>query len=149
MTYIPPPYETPRSRPMKRKILIALAAIAAVVGLSSCGDGTSNADKAAENLSIAAENFEIQRRVVAINGITDVPLFLVEGKCSIETSDTQLVATCKHSEGDLRKHYIGISDNTNFIVTQLEGYDADEYHTRVILKPETLIPNFDLETSGS
>lgn len=129
-----------------KKILVALGAAAILAGC------TSDADQASRNLSTAAEQFEVQRRIVGINGITDEPAFEVEGRCSIESGNTgvagALEVTCKHGPEDFRKHYIGLSDNTFYVTTQLEGLDASEYRTRIIIKPETIIPDFDLETSG-
>lgn len=128
-----------------KKILIAL--FLAMFVLTAC---SSDADKASRNVSTAAEQFEVQRHIVGINGITDEILFEVEGRCSIESGNTgvagTLEVTCKHGEDDLRKHYIGLSDNVTYVTTQLEGVDADEYRTRVILKPENIVPNFDLVT---
>lgn len=118
-------------------------AVVAVLGLTAC---TSDADKASENLSKAAEQFEVQRRIVGINGITDKPAFEVEGRCSIENEGRNLVVICKHAPDDLRKHFVGLSDNTFYVATQLEGMDVDEYRTRIIIKPENIVPNFDLET---
>jgi hypothetical protein len=129
---------------MKLKTKIAAAALVAVaaIGLAGC---ESDADKASENISIAADNFEVQRLIVGINGITDEVLFSVEGRCSI-TRDGDLVVTCKHGENDYRKHYLGLSDNVTYVSTQLEGIDVSVYHTRIILKPENILPDFDLST---
>lgn len=132
---------------MKKYLTIAFLAMA--LALVSC---TSDADKASKNLSRAAEQFEVQRHIVGINGITDEILFEVEGRCSIESGNTgvanALEVTCKHGEDDLRKHYVGLSDNVTYITTQVEGLDADEFRTRVIIKPENIVPNFDMVTSG-
>lgn len=128
---------------MKKKLPIAAAALALLAAplLAGC---TSDADKASENISTAAEQFEVQRLIVGINGITGEVLFSVEGRCSIER-DGDLVITCKHGENDFRKHYIGLSDNVTWVSTQLEGIDVSVYHTRIILKPENIVPGFDLE----
>lgn len=131
---------------MKKIIPTLLIAATAMLGLSACG---TDADKVSENLSVAAEQFEVQRRIVGINGITDEVLFLVEGRCSIERETGALIVTCKHSDDDYRKHYVGLSDNVTYVATQLEGLDVSEYHTRIVLKPENILPNFDLETSNS
>src|SRR5690606_34346315 len=96
---------------------IQKAAVLALVLLAAVGC-TSDADKASRNLSTAAEQFEVQRSIVGINGITDEILFEVEGRCSIER-DGDLVVTCKHGPEDFRKHYVGLSDNVTFIATQL------------------------------
>ncbi|MDI6024498.1 hypothetical protein QBL02_13200 [Leucobacter sp. UT-8R-CII-1-4] len=126
---------------MKKRVLVAIAG-AAVLGLVLVGC-SSDAQKASTNLSTAADNFEVQRMIVGINGITDEVLFSVEGRCSMER-DGDLVVTCKHGEGDYRKHYLGLSDNVTYVSTQLEGIDVSVYHTRIILKPQNILPDFDL-----
>lgn len=123
-----------------RKLLLAIGALALL--LVGCD---SDASKVSENLSTAADQFEVQRHIVGVNGITDTVLFEVEGRCSIQR-DGDLVVTCKHGPDDYRKHFVGLSDNVTFISTQLEGVDADQYRTRIILKPENIVPNFDLVT---
>lgn len=124
---------------------IRLAPLAAVAVLLGCA---SDADKASENLGKAAEQFEVQRSIVGINGITDKVLFEVEGRCSLETDGPggSLAVTCKHAPNDFRKHFLGLSDNVTFISTQLKGIDVSVYRTRIILKPENIVPNFDLVT---
>lgn len=125
---------------MKKRTWVAALAVAAGLSLGGCA---SDADKASQNLSTAADNFEVQRLIVGINGITDEVLFSVEGKCSIER-DGDLVVTCKHGDNDYRKHFVGLSDNVTWVSTQLDGVDVSVYHTRIILKPENIIPDFDL-----
>lgn len=128
---------------MKRLTLLVLAAAALLAGCKS------DADTVSDNVSKAAEQFEVQRKIIGINGITDKILFEVEGKCSLENGDTMadtLDIICKHGPHDYRKHYIGLSDNVTFISTQVKGIDADEYRTRIILKPENIVPNLDLVT---
>lgn len=56
---------------------------------------------------------------------------------------------CKQSPHDYRKHYIGLSDNVTFISTQLNPIDANQYRTRIILKPQNLVPDFDLVTGDN
>ena len=132
---------------MKKFVAMALGAIF-LVGAAGC---ESDADKVSKNISKGAEQFEVQRKIVGINGITDKILFEVEGKCSLEYGETMkdvLDIICKHGPNDYRKHYIGMSDNVTFISTQTKGVDADEYRTRIILKPQNLVPNFDLVTGG-
>ena len=126
---------------MRKKILAAVA-IAAIT-FTGC---TPAAETASRNVSVAADNFEVQRLIVGVNGITDEVLFSVEGRCSI-TRDGDLVVICKHGENDFRKHIIGLSDNVTFVSTQLEGIDVSQYHTRIILRPQTIVPDFDLAVS--
>lgn len=125
-----------------RKLITILITVCLALIAAGC---TSDADRASQNLSTAADQFEIQRHIVGINGITDTILFEVEGRCSIQR-DGDLVVTCKHGPDDFRKHFLGLSDNVTFVNTQLEGVDVDVYRTRIILKPENILPNFDLIT---
>lgn len=128
-----------------------LLAVLIVVAVSMTGCA-SNADKVSKNLSTEAEKFNVQRRIVAINGITDKVLFEVVGRCSLEYGASMartLDVICKQGPHDYKKHYIGIPDNVAFISTQLEGLDVSEYHTEIILKPENIVPNFDLQTTAN
>jgi hypothetical protein len=132
----------------RTRTLIAAAGALLMVGTLSACITESDADVSSRNISKAAEQFEVQRRIVGVNGITDKYAFEVEGRCSIENVSNELQVTCKHGPDDFRKHVVGLSDNVFYVSTQLEGIDVDEYRTRIIIKPESLIPDLDLETSG-
>lgn len=121
-------------------VLIALAA----VGLTACGD--SNADKVSENLSKEAEKFNVQRTILVVNNITDKVLFEVEGRCSIESLHAELQVVCKHGPDDYRKHFLGKADNVSYVVAQPDGIDVSEYRTKIIFRPEGIVPDLDLVT---
>ena len=128
-----------------RTITVALAlALAALV--AGCG---SNADTVSDNLSKEAEKFNVQRHIVGINGITDKILFDVEGRCSLEFPTGQLEVICKHGPDDYRKHHIGLSDNATYVSVQTGGLDVSEYRTKIIIRPESLVPDFDLVTGDA
>lgn len=135
---------------MKKSRIAALAGAAILgSGLAAC---SSDADVASKNLSKAAEQFEIERRVVFFNGITDKYLLSIEGRCSVETSESalgnSLEVTCKLGPNEFKKHYLGLSDNVSFFVEQLEPVDVSTYHYRVIFRPEQIVPNVDRPSSG-
>jgi len=121
-----------------KKYVSALCLSALV--LAGC---TSDADVASQNLSLAAEQFEIDRRVVFFNGITDTYLLSIEGKCSIEDEGHQLEVTCKVGPDEFKKHFLGLSDNVSYFVEQLESAEVSVFHYRVIFKPEVIIPDVD------
>lgn len=127
-----------------KAIIVTLAA--AVVVLTGCA---SAADTANNNLSRAAENFEVPRRIVGINGITDNVLFSVEGFCSYESNEGTFEAICKKPDGTIERTTMHLSDNVTFVSTQLGGVDVSLFNPRVIFRPETIVPNFDLSTSVS
>lgn len=123
---------------------IATAAVAAgaLLGLVGCA---SDAQRASENLSTAADQFEIERRVVFFNGITDTYLLSIEGRCSIEDQINQLEVTCKIGPDEYKKHFLGLSDNVSYFVEQIASADVSVYHYRVIFKPEAIMPGVDLQ----
>lgn len=133
---------------MRKLGIIAMAATMALAGAACVNN--SKADVASHNLSKAAEQFEIQRRIVFLNGITDKYLLTVEGRCSVETSESalggSLEVTCKIGPDKYKKHFLGLSDNVSFFVEQTETADVSEYHYRVIFRPETIIPDVEIDT---
>lgn len=131
----------------KRITVGAAALVLVAAGVAGC---TSDADIASENLSKAAEAFEIQRRVVFFNGITDKYLLVIEGRCSVETAESalggSLEVTCKIAHDQFKKHYLGLSDNVSYFVEQLHSVDASEFHYRVVFKPQEIVPDIDFRT---
>lgn len=134
---------------MKKYILI----FAALVGLVFIGTGctSSDADVAAKNISKAAEQFEVPRRIVFFNGITDKYLLTIEGYCSVETGDSALMGslevTCrvvdKNGKKGFKKAFLGLSDNVSYLVEQLDPIQVSTTRYRIIFKPEAIVPNFD------
>ena len=117
-----------------------------VILIAGCN---TDAQIASQNLSKAAEMFEITRRVVFYNGITGEYMLSVEGLCSItaDRADNQLELTCKTGPAEFKKHFLGLSDNVTYFAEQLAPAQASVYHYRVIFKPQSIVPNIDLETS--
>lgn len=109
---------------------------------------TTDAMIASRNLSQAADQFEIHRRVVFYNGITDSYLLTIEGRCSINHSGSQLEVTCKTGEGAYKKHFLGLSDNVTYFAEQLAAKAVSVYHYKVIFKPQSILPDVDLKVGG-
>lgn len=120
------------------------AAIAGLAALTLAGCST-DADVVSENLSKEADSFNIMRRVVFYNGITDKYMLTIEGKCSLNADDHRLEVTCKTGENPdtYKKHFLGLSDNVTYISEQLDGVNVDRFHYKVIFKPEVIIPDVD------
>jgi len=108
----------------------------------------SPADQASHNLSAAADNFEVQRRIIFFNGITDTYLLTIEGRCSLGNNDTALrmSVTCKVGDDEYKKHFLGLSDNVSFFVEQLEGIDINEYRYKVYFRPASILPDVEVQT---
>jgi hypothetical protein len=132
----------------KSKKFATVAALLAVGGMmAGC---TRESDRVSENLSKGADSFEVERRIVFFNGITDKYLLTIQGLCSIEpdTGSQKLDVTCKTGEGEYKKHFLGLSDNVSYLVEQVEGEHADPFRYRVIFRPEAIVPDIDLQTSA-
>lgn len=133
---------------VNNKIVLAVMALAlGMAALTGCTE--SAADRANKNLSKSAENFEVLRRIVGVNGITDNVLFSVEGFCSYESYGRTFEAICKNPDGSISRTTMHLSDNVTFVSTQLEGEHVDLFRPRIIFRPEAIIPNFDLSTSSN
>ena len=101
-----------------------------------------------DNLSKEADSFQVLRRIVFFNGITDTYLLEIEGFCSITDEGNQLEVVCKVGEDLYTKDFLGLSDNVSYFAEQLDPKGVDPYHHTVIFRPETIIPDVDLQTSG-
>jgi hypothetical protein len=134
---------------MNKQTKAIVAAIVAVlsIGLSAC---STPATVASDNLSKAADAFEIARRIVFYNGITDSYMLTIEGKCSIKSDniDGQLEVTCATGKDEYKKHFLGLSDNVTYFVEQVDGAKVSTYHYKVIFRPGTIIPDMDLDLGG-
>lgn len=126
---------------MIKRLIIALAAVLALVGLSACSD---DADVVSENLSKDADNFKIERQIVFYNGITDTYIAEVTGLCSVETSGGKLYVTCKVGEDEYIKNFLGMSDNVTWFALQTNPAKVSKSVYKVTFKPSTVIPDVDV-----
>lgn len=126
------------------KKILALMMGAMMVFAIGC---SSQADTVSYNISKAADQFEVQRRVVFYNGITDSYMLTIEGLCSLGNFDAagELSVTCKTGPTTYKKHFLGLSDNVTYFVEQLEAAEASAYHYRVIFRPTTIVPDFEID----
>jgi len=96
---------------------------------------------ASNNISKAAHQFEIFRRVVFYNGITDTYILTIEAYCSV-TKDEQgkLAVTIRTEDGRFLKHYLGLSDNVTYFAEQIQPAKVSTSRYRVLFKPKAIVP---------
>lgn len=125
---------------MKRVMVVPLLCLPLMAG--SCED---DATIAARNVSKAADNFEINRRVIFYNGITDSYMLEIEGLCSMDlnSAGTAFNVICKTGRDSYKRHTLVLSDNTSAFVEQLEPAKVSAYHYRVTFKPQSILPDVD------
>ena len=122
------------------KFFAAIVAVFALPTLAACQD---DAKVASYNISKAADNFEIDRRIVFYNGINGEYMLTIEGRCSIEDQTTQLEVTCKVGPNAFKKHFLGLSDNVTYFAEQQETADVSVYHHRITFKPQSILGDID------
>jgi hypothetical protein len=122
-----------------KKLMLVLAALL----VAGC---ETDAQVASRNISMAADQFQIERRIVFYDAIQGVYLLSIEGRCSIKKDnlDSQLEVTCKTSETEYKKHFLGISDNVTYFAEQLREAGVSVYRYKVIFRPQVIIPDVDL-----
>jgi hypothetical protein len=125
---------------MRTRVIVLLGFLTA---LAACD---KDADVASKNLSVAADNFEINRRVIFYNGITGEYILQIEGLCALGNSDTakRMTVTCKIGPNSYKKHYLGLSDNVTFFAEQIDAAPANTYRYRVVFKPSVILPDVEI-----
>lgn len=118
----------------------SLLFVAAALSLSACD---READVASRNLSNAADDFVIQRRIVFYNGITGGNILSIEGLCSLGNQDTnkRMSVTCKVGPSQYKKHFLGLSDNVTFFAEQIEPGAVGVYRYSVVFNPRQIVPD--------
>lgn len=113
--------------------------------LAGCNPFATDADRASENVSKAADQFQVLRRIVFYNGITDQYLLTIEGYCSLGNFDSEreLTVTCR-VPGGYKKHFLGLSDNVTYVVEQIDAVNVSVDHYKVIFKPEAIVPDVEI-----
>jgi len=126
-----------------KKIVTFVLGLVMALAVSACND----ADVVSNNISTAADQFEVLRRVVFYNGITDQYMLSIEGYCSLgnDRTEYEISITCDVGGGEYKKHFLGLSDNVTYFIEQLDSVGVSKSHYRVVFKPSVIIPDIDVE----
>jgi hypothetical protein len=130
----------------KRLLAMATCTVLALGGAAAC---TSDAKTASDNLSKAADNFEVYRRVTFYNSIRGENIMVIEGWCSVDLTDPNKQSViCKVGGSKdnpvVVRNGMSKSDNVfcSYVQLQATGVSADHY--RVILDPKQVIPDIQM-----
>ncbi len=124
--------------------IFSIAAVVGTLALVACDD----ADVARQNLTKAADNFEIPRRVILYNSIRGENVMITEGRCSVEPGTLRISVICKVGPEEYIRNFYGNSDNTLYFVEQMEASQINVYHYRRTFKPQALLPDIDFRRSA-
>ena len=121
---------------MKKRILVIGMLIALMFILAGC----TQSEVVTHNLRKEAEEFNIRRRITALNTRTDKPLMQITGLLSIDVdSDGDLNITVEKAPGEYILNYVHLSQDTTYLVEQIETTEVNKYKYEIILYPQRLI----------
>ena len=130
-----------------KKLWITLLSILAVLTLSGCTD----ADIASHNISRKSDFFEIPRRVIFYNGITNEYILDIEWYCSLWWWSSQanywyneIYVICKDWDW-YKKHFLWLSDNVTYIVEQIDSANVSKDHYKIYFKPSVIVPSIEMK----
>lgn len=128
---------------MNKFVSAVIAVSVSALFVAACN---SDADVASRNISKAAENFEVSRRIVFYNGITGEYAFMVEGLCALDRAESAkgVTVTCKTGPNQFKKHILYLSDNMTAFAEHLDQSYASVSQYRVTFKPLTIIPDVEI-----
>lgn len=125
-----------------RFVLLALLCLPILI-ITWCTD----AEIASHNLSKKSDYFEIPRRVVFYNGITNEYILDIEWYCSLWWWDSytpnEIRVVCRDGSW-YKKHFLWLSDNVTYIVEQIDDSFVDTDHYKVIFKPSAILPSMEI-----
>lgn len=123
-----------------KKFVAILLAVMCMVG---CLTGCTAAEDVNYNLSQAADNFEVVRKITVYNARTDMIIMEMEGIMSLSNNSTsELVVTCKTGEDEYKKNYVYLNDYVIYVVEDITGTVTDPYHYKIHFY--TALPDIDL-----
>ena len=125
-----------------KKLFLALVFLSVL--LTGCDN---DANVVSQNISTAADNFQIVRRIAFYNTESDTYMLTIEGLCSLGNADKdhELSVTCKVGPSAYKKHFLGLSRNVTYLVEQMDAASVSPYHYKVIFKPSTIIPDLEVK----
>jgi hypothetical protein len=128
-------------------IRMPIILLTALVGVTACDDA---ANVAARNISRAADNFEINRRITFMNGMTNQAMLVIEGHCALGNDDTvgRMSVICRTGRSEYKRHHLGLGPTVSFISEQIDAAPASTFQYRVTFNPTVIIPDVRMNTEG-
>ena len=112
-----------------KKVIAILLVMVCLVGVVT---GCSAASDVNHNLSQAADNFEVFRKITVYNARTDMIILEMEGLMSLSNNATsELVVTCKVGENAYKKNYVYLNEYVIYVVEDITGTVTDPYHYKI------------------
>lgn len=122
-----------------KKIICILLTLVTLFCFASC----TAAENVNHNLSVAADNFQVVRKITVYNARTDLIVMEMEGYMSLSNNSTnELVVTCMVGPNSYKKNYVYLNEYVIYVVEDVTGTTTDPYHYKV--KFYGAIPDIDI-----
>lgn len=109
-----------------------VAMLLVLVCVCGCFTACTSADNVNHNLSQAADNFEVLRKITVYNARTDLIVMEMEGYMSLSNnSSSELIVTCKTGPDEYKKNYVYLNQYVIYVVEDVTGTITDPYHYKV------------------
>ena len=113
---------------MKKFIAITLVLVCMMGVLTGC----TEAENVNYNLSQAADNFQVVRKITVYNARTDMIIMEMEGYMSLSNNSTsELVVTCQTGPSEYKKNYVYLNDYVIYVVEDITSTVTDPYHYKI------------------
>ena len=128
---------------MKKPIVRITVIIAFLLIVLSMFSGCTAAENVNHNLSQAADNFQVVRKITVYNARTDMIIMEMEGVMSLSNNSTrELVVTCMTGPNEYKKNYVYLNEYVIYVVEDITGTTTDPFHYKV--RFYTAMPDVDI-----
>lgn len=129
---------------MKKILTVILVCVLAAV-LTGC----TQADNVRYNLKREADDFNVRRRITVLNTRTDTPMMQITGLLAISTDDDgDLNITIEKAPNEYVLNYAHLSQDTTYIVEQIETMDVNKYQYEIKFYPSQIVSGwYDIKLS--
>lgn len=117
-------------------LVLTLCALIAMLFLHAC----TEANRVSQNIAKEADNFNVVRHVVVINGRTDTIVFECVGKMSITQKEDRLDLIIEGEDGEYYKHILLLSDESYVSIEDVGGSNVSKFKYEVNFLPEMVQP---------
>lgn len=132
---------------MKKIISFILATILFILGIT-CVVLTSGcqreSDKVSYNIPRDADNFNVRRKLIVMNAITESIMFECEGVFSFELDSVagvpRMVLLIKDGPNSYKKHSVGLNTMALWSVEDLDGNNVSNFSYEFKINPQMIVP---------
>ena len=122
---------------MKKKITLIVMMVLMVLALASC---STQSETVRYNLKREADDFNVRRRITVLNTRTDTAMMQITGLLSIDVDgDGDLNIAIEKAPGEYVLNYAHLSQDTTYIVEQIETMEVSKYQYEIKFYPSRII----------